>query len=240
MIRYITSIFLLLACSLLIGCMEDPGVQLAESRAKAKIINEASERESEIHRARITRLQDETETTKLAKESKIKLFRGDAHIISANYKAANSLISKLIDKLKKEKIKLNEAEDTPILVASFVNLDDLGESSTFGRTVAEQFASQFNKHGYTTIEMKLRTTVFIRESSGEFLLSRELTEVSTKHHAQLVTVGTYAVASNKVYLTSRVINVSDGRVLASHDYSIPIDLDVFKMLLKGKSKIGWL
>ena len=88
--------------------------------------------------------------------------------------------------------------------------------------------------------MKLRTNVFIREGSGEFLLSRELKEIGTEHRAQAVVVGTYAVASKKVYLTARVINVSDGRVLSSHDYDIFITSDVFKMLLKGKSKIGWL
>jgi TolB-like protein len=88
--------------------------------------------------------------------------------------------------------------------------------------------------------MKLRTNVFIRADSGEFLLSRDLAEISTKHRAQAVVVGTYAVASKKVYLTTRVINVSDGRVLSSYDYDIPITSDVFKMLLKGKSKMGWL
>jgi TolB-like protein len=67
-----------------------------------------------------------------------------------------------------------------------------------------------------------------------------LWEISAKHRTQAVVVGTYAVASKKVYLTARVINVSDGRVLSSYDYDIPINRDVFKMLLKGKSKAGWL
>lgn len=240
MIKYMTLILLLvLGCVLLTNCSNigDPAVQLAMSRADVKRINEASERETERHQQRITDLENKTEITKLAKESKVRL-TGDfwawltgTSIPGANYKAADSLLNKIQPKLPK---------DSPLLVASFVNIDDLDDSSTFGRVVAEQFASRFKQRNYTTIEMKLRTNVFIRAGSGEFLLSRELAEIGTKHRAQAVVVGTYAVASKKVYLTARVINVSDGRVLSSYDYDIPITSDVFKMLLKGKSKVGWL
>ena len=235
MIKYMTLIVLLaLGCGLLTGC--DPAVQLAMSQADVKKINETSECETERHQQRITDLENKTDTEKLVKESKVEL-TGDfwtwltgTSIPGANYKAADSLLNKIQPKLPK---------DSPILVASFVNIDDLDNSSTFGRVVSEQFASRFKQRDYTTIEMKLRTNVFIRADSGEFLLSRELAEISTKHRAQAVVVGTYAVASKKVYLTTRVINVSDGRVLSSYDYDIPITSDVFKMLLKDKSK-GWL
>jgi TolB-like protein len=235
MIKYMMLISLLvLGCGLLTGC--DPAVQLAMSRADVKKIDEASERETEKHQQCIANLENKTDTERLVKESKVELtgefwaWLGGASIPGANYKAADSLLNKIQPKLPK---------DSPILVASFVNIDDLDNSSTFGRVVSEQFASRFKQRNYTTIEMKLRTNVFIRADSGEFLLSRELAEISTKHRAQAVVVGTYAVASKKVYLTTRVINVSDGRVLSSYDYDIPITSDVFKMLLKGKSK-GWL
>jgi TolB-like protein len=235
MIKYMMLIpLLVLGCGLLTSC--DPAVQLAMSRADVKKIDEASERETEKHQQCIANLENKTDTEKLIKESKVELtgefwaWLGGASIPGANYKAADSLLNKIQSKLPK---------DSPILVASFVNIDDLDNSSTFGRVVSEQFASRFKQRNYTTIEMKLRTNVFIRADSGEFLLSRELAEISTKHRAQAVVVGTYAVASKKVYLTTRVINVSDGRVLSSYDYDIPITSDVFKMLLKSKSK-GWL
>jgi TolB-like protein len=88
--------------------------------------------------------------------------------------------------------------------------------------------------------MKLRTTIFIKEGSGEFLLSRELSEISTKHNAQAMVVGTYAIASDRVYLTVRVVNAVDSAILASYDYNVPITRDVFKMLLKGREGANWL
>jgi TolB-like protein len=237
MIKYMTLIpLLVLVFGLLAGC-GDPAVQLAASRAEVKRIDEASERETERHQQHITDLENKTDIERLVKESKVELtddfwvWVTGKFMPGVNYKAVDSLLNKVQPKLPK---------DSPILIASFVNIDDLDDSSTFGRVVSEQFASRFKQRNYTTIEMKLRTNVFIREGSGEFLLSRELAEISTKHRAQAVVVGTYAVASKKVYLTARLINVSDGRVLSSHDYDIPISHDVFKMLLKGKSKVGWL
>jgi len=234
MIKYMMLISLLaLGCVLLTSC--DPAVQLAMSRADVKKINEASERETIKHQQCIANLENKTDTERLVKESKVELtgdfwaWLGGTSIPSANYKAADALLNTIHPKLSK---------DSPVLVASFVNIDALDDSSTFGRVIAEQFASRFKQRNYSTIEMKLRTNVFIREGTGELLLSREVAEISTKHRAQAVVVGTYAVASKKVYLTARVINVSDGRVLSSYDYDIPITSDVFKMLLKSKE--GWL
>lgn len=233
MIKYMTLISLLvLGCALLTSC-GGPEAQLAMSRADAKKINEASERETVRHQRYIADLENKTDTERLIKESKVEL-TGDLWarpIPIANYKAADALLNTIHPKLSK---------DSPILVASFVNIDALDDSSTFGRVIAEQVASRFKQRNYSTIEMKLRSNVFIREGSGELLLSREVTEISSKHRAQAVVVGTYAVASKRVYLTARVVNASDGRVLSSYDYDMPITSDVFKMLLKGKSKEGWL
>lgn len=266
MIRYITLILLLVLVAGLINGCADLGfpdletqmrrrekarvevdikaakLQVAKAKSDAKIseIRLLSEQRNNLikyvtkhkdieHKAILAIDQMEWDLQELAKQCGIKLIR-DTAIPKANYKTVDSLLKKL----RKERVKLDK--DAPILVASFVNLDDLSESSTFGRVVAEQIASRFNQEGYTTIEMKLRTTVFIKEGSGEFLLSREMEEISIKHRAQAVVVGTYAVGSERIYLTARVVNVNDGRVLASYDYSISISRDVFKMLLKGKDK----
>lgn len=237
MSKYMMLILLLLGCGLLTGCALEPEynrARVAKVRTDAMIkeINNSAKLEDKHHEVRMMAAEIAINTERLIKETNIQLTE-DANILAVNYKAADSLLESLPVELEK---------DNPILVATFLDLDDLSDSSTFGRVVSEHFASRFNQKGYTTIEMKLRANVFIKEHSGEFLLSREMEEISTKHRAQAVVVGTYAVASKKVYLTARVINVSDGRVLASYDYNVPIGHDTFKMLLKGKGedKSDWL
>ena len=237
MIKYTNLTLLLLVCTLLIGCNESHDdlydiydtqydsrydsaeVRKAKDRAIINNINKQSELKNAEHKIFL-----------LAAENNIKLVK-DTNIRSANYNAVDFLLKKLPTKLRK---------DSPVLVASLVNLDNLNESSTFGRVVSEQIASRLKQKDYSTIEMKLRTTVFIKEGSGEFLLSREISKISIKHRAQAVVVGTYAVASDKVYITVRIVNVNDGNILASCDYKIPMSRDVFKMLLKGKNAQDWL
>lgn len=237
MIKYTNLTLLLLVCTLLIGCNEshddlydiydtqyDSRYDSAEVRkAKDKAIINDINNQSELKTA-------EHKIFLLAAENNIKLVK-DTNIRSANYNAVDFLLKKLPTKLRK---------DSPVLVASLVNLDNLNESSTFGRVVSEQIASRLKQKDYSTIEMKLRTNVFIKEGSGEFLLSREISKISIKHRAQAVVVGTYAVASDRVYITVRIVNVNDGNILASCDYEIPMSRDVFKMLLKGKTDQDWL
>lgn len=193
----------------------------ARDEAKMEILKNLTEREKAEHKTLLT-----------AAENNIRLVDANDDVVTAaNYKAAEYLIGKL----PKDMLK-----DSPLLVASFVNVDNLNESSTFGRMVSEQISSRFKQLGYTAIEMKLRTAIFIKEGSGEFLLSRELSEISTKHSAQAVVVGTYAIASDRVYLTVRIVNAADSAILASYDYNVPMTRDVFKMLLKGKEGVNWL
>jgi len=233
-------ILLVLICWAIAGCNEttktsktEPALDISESKydsyelrkardeAKIEKLKNLSEREKAEHKILLT-----------ATENNIRLVDANDDVITgANYKAAEYLIKKLPEEMFR---------NSPLLVASFVNLDDLKESSTFGRVVSEQISSRFKQLGYTAIEMKLRTEIFIKEGSGEFLLSRELSEISTKHRAQAVVVGSYAAAADRVYLTVRIINVTDSRILASYDYNIPMTRDVFKMLLKGRENVDWL
>lgn len=123
--------------------------------------------------------------------------------------------------------------DEPILVASFVNIDDVTQSSTFGRIVAEQIASNVAQQGYKIVEMKLRQEgVFIKERKGEFLLSRELQAISAAHEASAVLVGTYAVAEDLVYVTARLVLVEDSSVIAATDFSLPVGPNVHRLLLQ--------
>lgn len=118
----------------------------------------------------------------------------------------------------------------PVIAASFVNIDNLFQSSTFGRMVSQQVVTQFSNKGFTVIEMLLRKNVYIKSQSGEFLLSRELQNISAEHNAQAVIVGTYAQGSRSLFVTAKVIDAVTNIVIASHDYVLPIGPDTSYML----------
>ena len=245
MAKHITLILLISLCCLLTGCNGSkkspkprPALDISESRhdsyelrkardkAKIEILKNLTELEKAKHKILMTATENNIALVYEDNED-----YEDFDIRGADYNAVDILLQQLPGIL---------LIDSPILVASFVNLDNLNESSTFGRMVSEQISSRLKQNGYTTIELKLRTNVFIKDGSGEFLLSRELSVIGTKHRAQAVVVGSYAAASKKVYITVRIVNVADSKVLASYDYSMPMTYDVFKMLLKGKKGTDWL
>ncbi len=143
--------------------------------------------------------------------------------INDNHAAAQKLVDYAKYRLDRRK---------PLIAASFVNINELTESSPLGRSISQQFATVFTTNGYQVVELLLRKDIYIRQDSGEFLLSRELKNISHDHHAQAVIVGTYAVGETQVYVTAKVINADSGIVLSAYDYSIPIDKDTKALLLK--------
>ncbi|MDD5064156.1 MAG: FlgO family outer membrane protein [Phycisphaerae bacterium] len=239
MTKYIMkSALLALLCLIVSGCGETAktpksAIDISESKYDSYELRKARDQAKMEQLKNLTeREKAEHEILLTAVQNNIRLVDANDDVVtSANYKAAEYLIGKLPKDMPK---------DTPLLVASLVNVDNLSESSTFGRMVSEQISSRFKQLGYTTIELKMRTTIFIKEGSGEFMLSRELSDIVTKHRAQAVVVGTYAIASDRVYLTVRIVNAEDSAILASYDYNVPMTRDVFKMLFKGREGVNWL
>lgn len=103
----------------------------------------------------------------------------------------------------------------PVLVATFVNIDDLESSSTFGRTAAELMSAALAQRGVNVADVRLRNALVTRPT-GELMLTREAANLAKVHNAQAVLVGTYAVlADSRVVVTAKVIRIADNRVLAA-------------------------
>jgi len=118
-----------------------------------------------------------------------------------------------------------------IIAASLVNINNLTESCSLGRIISEQMVGRLAQHGLNVIEMKLRQdSIFIKQNQGEFLLSRELQNISENHHANAVLVGTYAVSKYVVFISVRIVQTSTNTVISSYDYQLPLDF-ITKSLL---------
>ncbi|MBN7795501.1 FlgO family outer membrane protein [Parahaliea mediterranea] len=121
-------------------------------------------------------------------------------------------------------------QGSTILAATFVNIDNLQESSTLGRALAEMFATGLTRAGLPVIEVKMRNSLFIQESTGELILSRDIGRLSASHDAQAVLIGTYARAESMVYLNVRIVRSSDNVVLGASNVQLPMDKNIRAML----------
>lgn len=125
---------------------------------------------------------------------------------------------------------LGPTGNTPVLVATVVNINDMRRSAPLGRTLSEQYASHMVNAGFNVKEMKLRGDVFVKEETGELLLSREIKDIARSHNAEMVLVGTYSAAANFTYVSLKFVRTEDSRIIRSYDYALPNDKDVTKML----------
>jgi TolB-like protein len=145
-------------------------------------------------------------------------------VLESSYLAADRLARALLNR--------QFSPDTPIMAASFVNIDDLTTSSTFGRIVSEQVASRLAQRGFRIIEIKLRQeSVFIKKGQGEFMLSRELKDLGSSREIRAALVGTYAISEHFIFVSARIVRTEDSSVLAGCDYEIPND-DITRSIIK--------
>lgn len=118
----------------------------------------------------------------------------------------------------------------PILVATLVNINDLQSSSAFGRMTSEQIGSRLANSGLPVAEIKLREAILVEEGRGELMLSRDARNIARARGAQALVVGTYATGRDAVYVNVRLVSATDGRILSSHDYVLPMTRDVAALI----------
>ncbi|MFN4894415.1 MAG: FlgO family outer membrane protein [Pseudomonadota bacterium] len=127
----------------------------------------------------------------------------------------------------------------PIGVTTFVNIDDLYASSTFGRMVGEQLMSELAMKGFDVVELRHADALQFLDTSGEFALSRDVRAVRGSRNLAAVVVGTYVVSPERVYVNARLIEPSTSLVLSAGSVEMSKTRELAK-LLRGGSMPGSL
>jgi len=147
-------------------------------------------------------------------------------LVKSGYTIADTLVSQS---------KVPMGPNDAILVASFVNINNLQESSTLGRMLAEHVASRLSQRGCKVIDMRLSVApVFMEEGKGAFVLSRNLREVCENHNASAVVVGTYGEALYGTYVSVRMVSPGDNAIISSADYGLVLGRDAPEYLKRNK------
>jgi TolB-like protein len=124
-------------------------------------------------------------------------------------------------------------------VTTFVNVDDLYSSSTFGRMVGEQLMSELAMKGFDVIELRHTDALQFLDRGGEFALSRDAGMVRPERNLAGVVVGTYVASPERVYVNARLIDPSTSVVLSAGSVEMSKTPELTK-LLRGGSLPGSL
>lgn len=127
----------------------------------------------------------------------------------------------------------------PIGVTTFVNIDDLYASSTFGRMVGEQLMSELAMKGFDVVELRQADALQFLNTSGEFALSRDVRTVRQQRNLAAVVVGTYVVSPERVYVNARLIEPSTSLILSAGSVEMSKTRELAKML-RGSTMPGSL
>jgi len=102
-----------------------------------------------------------------------------------------------------------------MLVTTFVDLNTLYRTSSFGRYLAEQVMNEFQSHSYKVIDIRKSLSVMIREKRGEFGMSRDPEEIGASASAGAMLSGTYMVGEDDIIVNARILDNKSSVLLSS-------------------------
>jgi TolB-like protein len=118
----------------------------------------------------------------------------------------------------------------PIAVTTFVDIDDLYKTSSFGRILAEQLLSELSMRGYNVIEIRHSEVLQINYNTGEFGLSREPSLLKNNRDVSAIVVGTYSSSPMRVYVNARIIDPTSSMILSAGSVEMPLTEEINRML----------
>ncbi|MBN2446636.1 MAG: hypothetical protein JXO22_07920 [Phycisphaerae bacterium] len=146
----------------------------------------------------------------------VKLERGgkDADLVRTTYQAVDCLLY------------LMPADSAPdpkrrVLVATSVNLDEVRDTSTFGRLNGELLAARLAQKGYSVVHLTIRQGSVAINDQGQFALSRDIQKLAANYDTGAVLVSTYTLAPEKVFISLKLVNAEANTVVSAIDYAIP-------------------
>ncbi|MFC3022393.1 FlgO family outer membrane protein [Vibrio zhugei] len=111
---------------------------------------------------------------------------------------------------------------TPIAIASFVDLQNLDATNWLGNTVSEGFINQFQQRGFKVIDFKTTGSIQVT-GEGDFVLSRDWKELSKEQQIQYIVTGTMVRQDDGVLVNARVIGLQSRIVVATAEGFLPAD-----------------
>jgi len=119
-----------------------------------------------------------------------------------------------------------------MVVGSVEDIQDVNSSTPFGNIISEMVRSRLVQRGLKVADLRVRSSVLLDRTKGEMLLSRDRRALLSPPVATDIVTGTYAVGSDKVYVSLKMIGASDARIVAASDFVTERTPDVNNLLLR--------
>lgn len=140
----------------------------------------------------------------------------------------DSLVTNLVEKTS-SKLKRYILEDEVVLVSDFVNIDKLENRSKLGFLLSEHLKNELLGKNIIVRQVELGEN-FTLGRGGFNLLTREQKRVSNKEiEDKFAFVGTYTITSESLIVFVKLINITNGNILASANSRTSIDDEILEL-----------
>jgi len=101
-----------------------------------------------------------------------------------------------------------------ITITSFVDLDNLGKTSQFGRVLAESLYTELFIRGFNVTDYRGQNAISIN-TNGEFYITRDVEKLQSEVPNTYIVVGTYSKVDENVVINVRILDNRTGKIVSS-------------------------
>ncbi|MBC8371371.1 MAG: hypothetical protein H8E25_15320 [Planctomycetes bacterium] len=105
-----------------------------------------------------------------------------------------------------------------LLVATVVDVNNVNGTSMLGRVLSELISTRVTQSDIDVIHPTVRDDHLLIQSSGQFLLSRDVKNLDVDYNAKSALVSTYAVAGDTVRVSMKLVSTISNSTLAATDF----------------------
>ncbi len=127
-----------------------------------------------------------------------------------------------------------EEKKKSTVITSFSNLDNLLETSAFGRLVGENLMHELYVRGWQINDIRLARDLIVN-AEGEFAVSRDIKRLRSVVPAANIVTGSYTTSVDGILLSVRVIDFETGQVISSAETRFKGDSFMAGLINKPRS-----
>jgi len=130
--------------------------------------------------------------------------------------STDRILSIKISKLARDVIRNLKSGTTErsIIVTTYVDLDHLNRTNSFGRYVTEKLMGELSNRGFGVIEVRVAKELLVSPNIGAIAMTRNMEDMLNKYKADAMIVGTYQKIDDVVKVHTRMI-IADNQEIIS-------------------------